>query len=508
MTDQTFKILAMVIYMIAMLGIGWYAYKRTSDLDDYMLAGRKLRPGVAALSAGASDMSGWLLLALPGAIYVSGLGAAWIAIGLTVGAWLNWKFVAPRLRSYTEVSNNSITVPSFFENRLRDKSRLLRIVSGVIILAFFTFYVSSGMVAGGTFFESSFDSNYFLGIAVVAGVTVLYTLFGGFMGATFTDVVQGILMLIALLVVPIVGLTQVGGFGGMTESIRQVDPSMLNIVAGAGTLTGFLAIVSAAAWGLGYFGQPHILVRFMALRSPGDAKAGRRIGIGWMVVSVIGAIFMALVGVAYFQQNPELTLSDPEAVFLALSQAFFHPLIAGVVLAAVLAAIMSTISSQLVVSSSALVEDLYNMIAKKDLTPKQGVILGRIGVLIVAIIAIVLAADRNESILSLVAFAWAGFGASFGPTVLLALYWKKFTMAGALSGMVAGAVVVFTWGNSELSGVLYEIVPGFVLNVIVAVVVSKLTYKPNAEVDAEFDVAAGRADSDQTVEQNKAAAVR
>lgn len=493
--DQTFKILAMVVYMIAMLGIGWYAYRKTSDLDDYMLAGRGLRPGTAALSAGASDMSGWLLLALPGAIYLNGLTAAWIAIGLTVGAWVNWKLVAPRLRSYTEVSNNSITVPSFLENRLRDKSRILRVVSGVIILAFFTFYVSSGMVAGGTFFESSFNSNYFLGIFLVSGVTILYTLFGGFMGATFTDVVQGLLMLAALIVVPIVGLTQVGGFSGMTDSIRQVDPSMLNIVAGAGTLTGFLGIVSAAAWGLGYFGQPHIVVRFMALRSPQDAKAGRRIGIGWMTISVIGAIFMALVGVAYYQQNPQLTLEEPEAVFLALSQAFFHPLIAGVILAAVLAAIMSTISSQLVVSSSALVEDLYNMVAKRSLTPKQGVILGRIGVLIVSIVAVVLAADRSETILSLVAFAWAGFGASFGPLILLALYWKKLTAAGALCGMVAGAVVVFTWGNTALSDWLYEIVPGFLLNMIVTVVVSLLTYKRNPEIEAEYAEAVRRLDA-------------
>ncbi|GAB3518833.1 sodium/proline symporter PutP [Arthrobacter monumenti] len=488
MTDQTFKILAMVIYMLAMLGIGWYAYKKTSDLDDYMLAGRGLRPGTAALSAGASDMSGWLLMGLPGAIYLSGLGSAWIAIGLTIGAWLNWKFVAPRLRSYTEVSNNSITVPSFLENRLKDKSRLLRIVSGVIILAFFTFYVSSGMVAGGTFFESSFNSNYTVGMIVVAGVTIAYTLFGGFMGATFTDVAQGCLMLIALIVVPIIGLTQVGGFTGMVDSVSQVDDSMMNLVAG----TSVLAIISAAAWGLGYFGQPHIIVRFMALRSTKDAKAGRRIGIGWMLITVIGATLTALVGVAYYQQNPQLSLEDPEAVFLALAQVFFHPFVAGIVLAAVLAAIMSTISSQLVVSSSALVEDLYNMIAKKTLTPRQGVVLGRLGVLTVAIIAIILASGRNESILALVAFAWAGFGASFGPTILLALYWRKFSTAGALSGMIAGAVVVFTWGNSPLADVMYEIVPGFLLNVIVAVVVSKFTFKENAEIEAEFDEAVRR----------------
>lgn len=491
MDDQTFKILAMVVYMTAMLGIGWYAYRKTSDLDDYMLAGRGLRPGTAALSAGASDMSGWLLMGLPGAIYLSGLVEVWIAIGLTIGAWLNWRFVAPRLRSYTEVSNNSITVPSFLENRLKDKSRLLRIVSGVIILSFFTFYVSSGMVAGGTFFDTSFNSSYFLGMVVVAGVTITYTLFGGFMGATFTDVAQGLLMLIALIVVPIIGLTQVGGFGGMFESISEIDPTMTQLVKGGSVL----GIISAAAWGLGYFGQPHIVVRFMALRSPKDAPTGRRIGISWMLITVIGAVLTALVGIAYFQQNPELSLEDPEAVFLALAQAFFHPFIAGIVLAAVLAAIMSTISSQLVVSSSALVEDLYNMIAKKSLTPKQGVILGRMGVLVVSIIAIALAAGKNESILALVAFAWAGFGASFGPIILLSLYWRKLTAAGALSGLIVGAVTVFIWGNTALSGWLYEIVPGFVFNLIVTVVVSLLTYKRNPEIEAEFAEAIRRLDA-------------
>lgn len=363
---------------------------------------------------------------------------------MTIGAWLNWKFVAPRLRSYTEVSNNSITVPSFLENRLKDRSRVLRVVSGVIILVFFTFYVSSGMVAGGVFFESSFNSDYTLGMILVAAITILYTLFGGFMGATYTDVAQGVLMLVALLLVPVMGLINVGGFTGMTESIRAVDPSLLSFFAGGSVL----AIISAAAWGLGYFGQPHIIVRFMAMRTPQDATAGRRIGIGWMLLTVLGAVSTALVGIAYFQQNPDLTLEDPEAVFLSLSQAFFHPFVAGVVLAAVLAAIMSTISSQLVVCSSALVEDLYNMVSKKNLTAKQGVLLGRLGVLVVAVVAIVLASSRNESILALVAFAWAGFGASFGPAVLLSLFWKKLTMPGALSGMIVGAVIVFAWGNS------------------------------------------------------------
>ncbi|MCC9195416.1 sodium/proline symporter PutP [Arthrobacter sp. zg-Y820] len=485
MTDQTYKLIAMAIYMLAMLAIGWWAYRRTTDLDDYMLAGRDLKPGVAALSAGASDMSGWLLMGLPGAIYVSGLVEGWIAVGLTAGAWLNWKFVAPRLRSYTLVSNNSITVPSFLENRLKDRSRVLRVVSGLIILIFFTFYVSSGMVAGGVFFESSFGSSYLIGMLIVAGVTIAYTLFGGFLAASYTDVVQGLMMLVALVMVPLVGLTQVGGLGGMTDSLREINPDMLDPIAG-GTAVG---VISALAWGLGYFGQPHIIVRFMALRSPQDAVAGRRIGVAWMLLTVIGAIMTALIGAAYFQQN-DLTLADPEAVFLSLAQFFFHPLVAGFVLAAVLAAIMSTISSQLIVTSSALVEDLYKIAFKRDASPRSLVMLGRMGVLLVSVVSILIALDRNASILELVGFAWAGFGAAFGPTILLALYWRRLTTAGALTGMIAGAAVAFLWGTFEMPGVLgdvYEIIPGFIINLVLTVVVSRLTYKPSAEIDAEFD---------------------
>ncbi|MSS00084.1 sodium/proline symporter PutP [Arthrobacter sp. BL-252-APC-1A] len=483
MTDETYKLIALIIYMIAMLGIGWWAYRRTSNLDDYMLAGRGLKPGVAALSAGASDMSGWLLMGLPGAIYLSGLTEAWIAVGLTVGAWLNWKFVAPRLRSYTLVANNSITVPSFFENRLKDRTRVLRVVSGIIILVFFTFYVSSGMVAGGVFFESSFGSSYTTGMLIVGGVTIAYTLFGGFLGASYTDVVQGLMMLLALIAVPVVGIFLVGGPSGMAESLREIDPAMLNPVAG----TTALAVISALAWGLGYFGQPHIIVRFMALRSPSDAVAGRRIGVGWMLLSVIGAVFTALVGAAYFQQN-NLTLSDPEAVFLSMAQALFHPIVAGFVLAAVLAAIMSTISSQLIVTSSALVEDLYKIVVKKDASQRVLVMLGRGAVLVVSVVSIFLALDRSNSILDLVGFAWAGFGAAFGPTILLCLFWRRLTTAGALAGMAAGAVTAFVWGSSELSSTLYEIIPGFAVNLILAVVVSLLTRAP-AGLDRDFDEA-------------------
>lgn len=485
MSDNAYELVALLAYLLAMLAIGLWAYRRTTDLDDYMLAGRGLGPGVSALSAGASDMSGWLLLGLPGAVYAAGLVEGWIAVGLTIGAWLNWTFVAPRLRTYTQVAGNSITVPSFLENRLRDRSRVLRIASGVVILLFFTFYVSSGMVAGGVFFQSAFDTDYRVGLVVVGAVVVLYTLFGGFLAVAWTDFVQGTIMLIALVLVPILGLFAVGGFGGAAESIRSVDPDMLRPLTGATTL----GVISALAWGLGYFGQPHIIVRFMALRDVAESREARRIGIGWMVISLLGAVATALVGIAWFQQNPGTELSDPEAVFIALGQIVFHPLIAGVMLAAVLAAVMSTISSQLLVSSSALVEDLYRIIAR---TPSTGlmVLLGRVGVLAVAVLAGALAWDQSDTVLGLVAYAWAGFGASFGPIILLALHWRKLTSAGAIAGLVTGAVTVVVWGNVEaLTGTLYEIVPGFAANLVVAVVVSLLTFSEDEESTREFDEA-------------------
>lgn len=490
MSEQAFQLIAIAVYLAAMLGIGYFAFRRTNNIDDYMLAGRGLKPGVAALSAGASDMSGWLLMGLPGAIYLNGLIEAWIAIGLTIGAWLNWKFVAPRLRSYTAVAQNAITIPSFFEKRLKDNSHFLRIAASVIILAFFTFYVSSGMVAAGKFFESSFGWNYFTGLFVVAGVTLLYTLFGGFLGATLTDVAQGLLMFAALIAVPIVAIIQMGSLGELTTRISEVNPDALNLFSSFNSTNGFLAAVaifSTAAWGLGYFGQPHIIVRFMALRSPSEAKTARRIGIGWMALTAMGAIVTALVGIVYFAGEPAKEIKDPETVFLLLSQIFFHPFVAGLVLAAVLAAIMSTMSSQLIVCSSALVEDLYN-IAGKKLTPKREVMLGRSGVLVVAIVAAALALNRDSSILELVAFAWAGFGAAFGPIVILSLYWRKLTSTGALAGMLTGAATVFIWGNIDvLSSNMYEIVPGFLLNLLVTFLVSRATYKPNAQIDEEFD---------------------
>ncbi|MBR5951350.1 MAG: sodium/proline symporter PutP [Actinomycetaceae bacterium] len=490
MTDKTYQIIALVIYFALMLGIGYYSYRKVKGVDGFFLADRKLSPFTAALSANAADMSGWLLMGLPGAIYAAGLFEAWIAIGLTIGAWLNWKFVAPRLRVYSEIADDAITVPTFFSKRLRGDSRPIRIASALVILVFFTFYVSSGMVAAGKFCETTFGWDYKIGMLIVGAITLLYTLFGGFLAATLTDVAQGLLMAAALVAVPVVAVIKLGGWSQATADITSVNPDALNLFAGLsdkGALLWIVALISTAAWGLGYFGQPHIVVRFLALRDPKEAKVSRRFSLVWMVVTALGAIVTALIGMAYFAGNPAIELKDKETVFLLMSQIFFHPLVAGFVLAAVLAAVMSTMSSQLVVCSSALIEDLYNARGRKA-SPTVELLASRISVLVVALIAGVIALDRDSAILDLVAFAWAGFGASFGPIVLLSLYWKRLTSTGAFAGLVAGAVTTFVWGSVDaLSGMMYEIVPGFLVNLLVAVVVSLVTRQNNDDVDAQFE---------------------
>ena len=485
MDEQTYQAISMIIYFVAMIVIGLWAYQRTDDMDDYMLAGRNLGPLSTALSAGASDMSGWLLMGLPGAFYLSGMSTMWLPIGLTVGAWLNWKYTAPRLRTYTEVADNSLTIPTFLSARLHDGSRLIQIGAGVIILVFFTFYVSSGMVAGGRFFEASFGVDYRLGMVLVAGITVLYTLVGGFLAVAYTDVVQGLMMVTALVAVPVAGLFRLGGPDSLISTINELDPGTWALW---GASTSLMGIVSAAAWGLGYFGQPHIIVRFMALETPQQAKAGRRIGIGWMALACLGAAATALVGIATYRRDTG-QLPNPETVFIALGQLLFHPLVAGFMLAAILAAIMSTISSQLLVSSSALVEDLYHAFNRRELGEKRSVLLGRVAVMIVSVVAALMAWQADDSILKLVSFAWAGFGASFGPVVLLALFWRRLTRWGALAGMTTGAVVAAVWANLP-GGIfdLYELLPGFVANLIVTIVVS-LSTEVAPGVDAEFDEA-------------------
>ncbi len=484
MTDDAYKLIAIGLYMVLMLLIGFYAYRKTSNLTDYMLGGRSLGPAVTALSAGAADMSGWLLMGLPGGLYLNGLADAWIAIGLTIGAYLNWVLIAPRLRSYTQVANDSITIPSYLENRFKDSTKLLRIVSSLVILIFFTFYVSSGMVSGAVFFESSFGLHYKTGLFIVAGVVVAYTLFGGFLAVSWTDFIQGLIMVIALLLVPAIAIFKTGGPAETFETIRSIDPTLLNLFKG----TTVLGVISALAWGLGYVGQPHIIVRFMAIKTVKETKSARRIGMGWMILSLAGTSLTALIGIAYFHNiGAPLGKADAETVFIQLGQILFHPLIAGLVLAAVLAAIMSTVSSQLIVTSSALTEDLYKLMFRRNASDKELVFFGRMAVLVVAIVAALLAFDHNSTILKLVSYAWAGFGASFGPVIFLSLFWKKMNNWGAIFGMVTGAATVIIWSNLGLSDTLYEIVPGFIVNLIVSIVVSLATYKHNGEIEKEFE---------------------
>ncbi|MFC4076636.1 sodium/proline symporter PutP [Salinithrix halophila] len=475
-------ILSIIGYLLLMLAIGYFAYKKTSDLSDYMLGGRNLGPAVTALSAGASDMSGWLLMGLPGAMYATGLSSGWIVIGLTAGAYLNWLFVAPRLRTYTEVANNSITIPDYFENRFKDGSRLLRIVSALVIFIFFTFYTSSGMVSGGELFKSSFGMDYLWGVWVTAGVVVLYTLFGGFLAVSWTDFVQGTIMFIALILVPIVVITQTGGLGSTFDEIHSIDPALLDVFKG----TSIIGIFSLLAWGLGYFGQPHVIVRFMAIGSVKEMKKARRIGMGWMIFSIVGAMFTGLVGIAYFNQS-QMTLDNPETVFIVLSQVLFHPLITGFLLAAILAAIMSTISSQLLVTASALTEDFYKSFFRRSATQKELVLVGRLSLLGVSIIALYLALNPSETILNLVGYAWAGFGSAFGPVVLLSLYWKRMNKWGALAGMLTGALTVIVWEQIKAFENIYEMIPGFIACTIAIIVISLITPRPEPKVEAEFD---------------------
>ncbi|NCA65491.1 sodium/proline symporter PutP [Bacillus cereus] len=474
---------SLAVYMAGMLYIGYWSYKKTSDLSDYMLGGRGLGPAVTALSAGASDMSGWMLMGLPGAMYATGLSSVWIAIGLLIGAYANYLIIAPRLRTYTEVANDSITIPDFLENRFKDRTKILRFVSAIVILVFFTFYASAGLVSGGRLFENSFNLDYKIGLFVTVGVVVAYTLFGGFLAVSWTDFVQGCIMFIALVLVPIVAFTDVGGVTETFNTIKQVDASHLDMFKG----TTILGIISFLAWGLGYFGQPHIIVRFMAITSIKDLKTSRRIGIGWMTISIIGAMLTGLIGIAYYAKN-NATLQDPEMVFVTFSNILFHPYITGFLLSAILASIMSSISSQLLVISSAVTEDFYKTFFRRNASDKELVFIGRLSVLVVAMIAVVLAYHPSDTILTLVGYAWAGFGSAFGPAILLSLYWKRTNKWGVLAGMIVGALVVITWVQIlSLKATMYEMVPGFFCSLLTVIIVSLLTKEPVKAVHREFN---------------------
>lgn len=474
-------ITTMALYLVGMIAVGVAMYRRTDSLDGYILGGRSLGPWPAALSAQASDMSGWLLLGLPGAIYAGGIGESWIGIGLLVGTYLNWKFVAERLRTYTERAGNAITLSDYFESRFEDRSRMLRMVSAIVIIVFFVIYVSSGLVAGGLLFELVFGIDQTTAITASVAVIVAYTLLGGFLAVSYTDAFQGLLMVGALIIVPVVAVLADGGFGAMTDGVNAQSSSLLDLFGAAGfeegvwsdggTL-GIVAIFSSAAWGLGYFGQPHILARFMGIREASMVPAARRIGVTWVAISLGGAVLVGIGGIAYFSTP----LENPETVFISLITATVNPWIGGILLTAVLAAVMSTADSQLLVTSSALTEDIYRAFIDKGASQKRLLWVGRITTIGVALIAYGLALGGG-SVLDLVAYAWAGFGAAFGPVIVLSLYWTRMTKEGALAGMIVGAATVVLFRNVIETG-WYEIIPGVLLATIAIVAVSRITTPP------------------------------
>lgn len=484
MTASTPLLITFAAYLLLMVGIGLWAWHRTRDFNDYILGGRSLGGYVTALSAGASDMSGWLLMGLPGALYLAGLSEAWISIGLIVGAWCNWRFVAGPLRVYTEKTDDALTLPDYFTRRFDDRSGMLRVITALVILVFFAVYCASGIVAGARLFESVFGLPYATAVWAGAAATILYTFIGGFLAVSWTDTVQATLMIFALLLTPLVVMAGNGGFVASLEQIQLLDPARLQWI-GAG---GVLGVISAAAWGLGYFGQPHILARFMAARSLDTIPKARRIGMTWMILCLLGAMAVGLFGFAHYAAHPEAAAAvqeNPERVFIALATQLFNPWVAGVLLSAILAAVMSTLSCQLLVCSSALTEDFYKGLLRPNAGQKELVWVGRSMVLAVALVAIVIARDPESRVLALASNAWAGFGAAFGPVVLLSLTWSRMTRGGALAGMVAGAATVVLWKYT--GSTLYEIVPGFVLATLAIVAVSLLGRPPSAQVRQTHD---------------------
>jgi len=474
MTDNGIIVSTFVVYLIAVLGIGVVAWRRTNNLRDYILGGRSLGKWVTALSAQASDMSGWLLLGLPGYAYLAGLDSVWLLSGLLVGTYLNWKFVAERLRQATQRYGDALTLPDYLETRFGDRSHILRLVSAIFILVFFTFYTSSGLVAGGKLFEAVFGLPYIWAVTAGGATVVVYTFFGGFLAVSWTDFLQGSLMFLALLAVTVAGLAASGGFSGLGASLEAINPNLLNpMLTLSGEPLGWITILSLLGWGLGYAGQPHILARFMAIRKPHEIGAARLIAMGWVSVALVAATLVGLIGIGLVQQP--LQGADSEKVFMVLARLLFHPMLAGICLAGILAAIMSTADSQLLVASSAVSEDFYKGLWRPSAGQRELLWVGRLAVAAIALVAFFLARDPHSKVLELVAYAWAGFGAAFAPAIVLSLYWDGMTRNGALAGIIGGGLTVIVW--KQLSGGifdLYEIVPGVVVSVCCIVLFSKL----------------------------------
>lgn len=491
-------VIVLIVYTLGMLAIGSYFYKRNESLGDYFLGDRSLNPYVTALSAQASDMSGWLLLGFPGAVYASGFNAMWIGIGLAIGTYLNWQFTAKRLRRYTEVVD-AITISDYLEKRFHDESHALRIISALAIVIFFTIYVSSGLVAGGILFESILGLDYKLAVLLSVIIVGIYTFLGGYKAVCWTDFVQGSLMFLALIITPLVVVGVFNGFGGTIATVGSINPDLLDagklvnynfaekIMWTSGPQPGdgltFIGLISLLAWGLGYFGMPHILVRFMGIKSAKDIPVAQFIGVSWVAISLIGAVLVGIIGIAALDP-----LGNPEIVFLELVKQYLNPWVGGVFLAAVLAAIMSTIDSQLLVSSSALAQDFYKSLIRPEAAESELLWVSRLTVVIITFVGFIFAL-YGGSVMDIVSYAWAGLGASFGPAILFSLFWQKTSRNGVMAGIITGGVVVVLWKNYLAFTGLYEIIPAFILSALVIYLVSSLGEKPSAQVQAEFATA-------------------
>lgn len=505
-------LLAFIIYFVLVLGIGYYFYHRSSNMEDYILGGRNMNPYVTAMSAQASDMSSWLLMGLPGAVLLFGLGEAWIGIGLALGSYLSWLFVAKKLRKHSVVAGNALTVPEFFSNRYGDKKGILRLLSAVIILFFFVIYVASGFKGCGTILTTIFtDFDFTLAMCVGAGIIILYTFLGGYKAVCWTDFFQAILMVIAVVVVP---LAVMGNLGGMEQVQVLWDNTgveeFTNLFYDGGAQLGFIAILSLMAWAFGYFGMPHIVVRYMSIRHPKEVKVARRVSLIWIIIALSAAIFIGLIGRAYVEGNLGYITEvngttftwfnaatgatgtmDAEHIFITMAGDLFYPIIAGFIFAAVMAAIMSTADSQLLVSSSSITNDVLKgtkWAQKQENLDKKLMWIARFVVIGVAIFALILATFGGDSIMGLVSYAWAGFGSAFGPLMILSLYWKRMNFNGALAAMIVGFLTVILW-NTFLKAPtgIYELLPGFIFALIAGVVVSLLTAAPSEEIVKQFD---------------------
>lgn len=474
-----------VIYLGVMVFLGFKFFSKTSSLSDYILGGRKLNSWVTAMSAQASDMSGWLLIGLPGTAYVLYKGTAeaiWTAIGLMIGTYLNWLFVAKRLRTYTEVSKNSITLPDFFENRFRDSKHILRTVSAIFTVIFFLIYTSSQFAAGGKLFSTVFGMDYNLGMFLGAFIILSYSALGGFTAVCWSDTIQGTIMFFALIIVPVIAVVNMGGSGEVAARLAELTPESLGFFPMQNGVIDTMLLASALGWGLGYFGQPHILVRFMAIESPEMIRKSRIIAMIWVIITLATAVLVGVIGKAYI---PEL--ADGETVYIGLIDILFPDVVAGILLTAILAAIMSTASSQLLVSASSVSRDLYATLFKKSTDGTAIVWISRFTVVLITVIACVIALDPDSSVFRLVSFAWGGFGAAFGPLILFSLFYRRMTLPAAIAGMVVGGLTDLIWYNAS-GGIfdIYEIIPGFFFSSVAIVLVSQFTKVPS-EITEEFD---------------------